>query len=450
MDNSSVSRRNFLKTSALTASAAVLVDAGTKNVFAAGSDVIKIGLIGCGGRGKGAVNDCIKGGELVGAKVQVVAVADMFEDQARGAKKRFESLGDACKISDDHIFWGFDAYKKLIDSGVDMVLHAGPPAFRPAHIKAAIEAGKHIFMEKPIAVDPVGCRVIIEASKLAEQKKLGVVCGTQSRHRTSYLEVMKRIHGGDIGELVSGQCYYLNGGIWFRDKKGPMANVSDLEWQCYNWYHWDWLSGDQVVEQHIHKIDIMNWCFNGPPKKIWAVGGRQTRDLAILPLLKDSPDLKRMGETDGHPNMLGNIYDHISAEMEYANGARCVSISGHIAHASERVGERIVGTKGESNCSAIIKGEKPYEYKGEVPNPQVQEHADLIKSIRDGTPLNEGLRIAESTLTAVGIRISAYTGRELSWDWLMNSSQQDLLPRDLKPGPGHFPPVALPGITKLV
>jgi predicted dehydrogenase len=148
--------------------------------------------------------------------------------------------------------------------------------------------------------------------------------------------------------------------------------------------------------------------------------------------------------------MLGNIYDHITAEMEYPNGARCVSISGHIAHASERVDERIVGTKGESNCSGIIKGEKPYEYKGETPNPQVQEHADLIKSIRDGTPLNEGIRIAESTLTAVGIRMSAYTGRELSWDWLMNSSQLDLVPKDLKPGPGHFPPIAMPGITKLI
>jgi predicted dehydrogenase len=452
MDNSSVSRRSFLKTSACTASAAVLADIGTKHVFAAGSDKIKIGLIGCGGRGKGAVNDCFNGAKHVGAQVEIIAVGDLYEDQAKNAKKDFATkLGEGCKINDDHVFWGFDAYRKVIDSGVDMIIHAGPPAFRPPHIKAAIEAGKHIFMEKPVAVDPVGCRMIIEASKMATEKKLGVVCGTQRRHAPNYIETMKRIHAGDIGELVGGQCYWgFGGGIWFREKTGIYEKLSDIEWQCHNWYHWDWLSGDQVCEQHIHNIDVLNWCFNGPPKKIFAAGGRVSRDNQILPNLKNTADLERMGKTDGHYNMLGNIYDHMAAELEYANGARCVSISGHVTGGSSRVCERIVGTKGTSNCAGKIEGEKPFDYKGESPSSMTLEHADLLKSIMDGKPLNEGIRIAESTLTAVGIRMSSYTGRELQWDWLMNASKLDIVPKDLKPGPGHFPAVAIPGVTKLV
>ena len=203
MDSSSVSRRSFLKTSAVATGAAVLSNIAANNVFAAGTDTFKVGLIGCGGRGKGAVNDCVNGAKHVGAKVEIVAVGDLFEEQAKGAKKTFsEKLGEACKINDDHVFWGYDAYKKVIDSGVNMIIHAGPPAFRPPHIKAAIEAGKHIFMEKPVAVDPVGCRMIIDASKMATDKKLGVVCGTQRRHDPRYMETMKRIHDGDIGELT--------------------------------------------------------------------------------------------------------------------------------------------------------------------------------------------------------------------------------------------------------
>ncbi|OGV60169.1 MAG: hypothetical protein A2283_19585 [Lentisphaerae bacterium RIFOXYA12_FULL_48_11] len=453
MDSSSVSRRGFIKTSALTAGAAVLADIGAKQVFAAGSDTIKIGLIGCGGRGKGAVNNCIDAAKLVGAKVEIIAVADLFEESAKGAKTGFAKLGEACKINDDHVFWGFDAYKKLIGSGVDMVLHAGPPAFRAPHVMAAIEAGKHIFMEKPVAVDPVGCRMIMEASKMAAEKKLSIVCGTQRRHQNNYLENMKRIHAGDIGELVGGQCYWgFGGGIWFRDKKGAFEKLSDLEWQCHNWYHWDWLSGDQICEQHIHNIDVLNWCFQGPPKKIFAAGGRMSRDNQILPQVKDSPHLERMGKTDGHYNMLGNIYDHMAAELEYPNGARCVSISGHVSGGSSRVGERIVGTKGTSTCSGVIEGEKPFRYEGQKSDPggMTMEHADLLSSVMGKGPyLNEGQRIAESTLTAIGIRMSAYTGRELQWDWLLQS-KTDIVPKELKPGAGHFPAIAVPGVTKLI
>ena len=318
------------------------------------------------------------------------------------------------------------------------------------HFKAAVEAGKHIFMEKPVAVDPVGCRSIIESSKMAAQKKLSVICGTQRRHQTSYMETMKRIHGGDIGELVGGQCYWLGSGIWFRKKEGFTAALSDIEWQCYNWYHWDWLSGDQVVEQHIHNIDIMNWCFNGPPKKFMARGGRANRDAEIMPLVKDSPDFARMGETNGHPNILGNIYDHTAGELEYANGVRILSMGGHTPKSQGRVGERIVGTKGVSNCADTITGEKPFSFKGDETNPMILEHVDLQRSIRAGDAANEGIRMAETTLTAIGIRMAAYTGREFSWEWLMNSSKLDIFPKEIKPGPGIFPAIAIPGFTQLV
>jgi len=433
MDLGSVSRRSFLKTSAMAAGSVMLADIAATRVLGAttGSDKIRVGIIGCGGRGRGAGKNCIESS----SGIEIVAAADLFEGQAKGAQREF-------KIQDDHVFWGFDAYSKLIASDVDMIIDAGPPGFRPEHLLAAAKAGKHIFTEKPVGVDPAGCRIVIEAANICKEKKLGFVAGTQRRHEFRYVETMKKIHDGAIGELLSGQCYWVGGGIWFRGKD---AKLSDLEWQCHNWYHWDWLSGDQVCEQHIHNIDVMNWCFNGPPKKIWAQGGRQSRDEVILPQIKDTPDFKRMGETNGHPNMLGNIYDHITAELEYPNGARCFSVSGHIPKGNGRVGERIVGTKGTSTCQDRAQGTNPGNH-----DPYVQEHADLIKSIRDGNPLNEGVRVAESTLTAIGIRMSAYTGREFSWDWLMKASKLDIVPKDLKPGPGHFPAIAIPGTTQLV
>ena len=405
----------------------------------ANSKIVNVGVVGCGGRGTGAAKNCLDSSP----GVNITAVADMFREQADRAAKQFQ-------VAPDRVFSGADAYQQLMNTDVDLVILAAPPGFRPMHFKAAIEAGKHVFMEKPVAVDPVGCRLIIELSNLAKEKKLAVVAGTQRRHQASYIEVMKRIHGGDIGELVGGQCYWLGGGIWYRRKEGFTAQLSDLEWQCYNWYHWDWLSGDQVVEQHIHNIDVMNWCFNGPPKKFLASGGRQVRDSDIMPLVKDSPDFQRMGQTNGHPNILGNIYDHICAELEYANGARVVSMGRHALKSANRVGERIVGTKGVSNCSDQIQGEKPFSFTEKQIDPMVQEHTDLIKSIRAGEPLNEGVRMAESTLTAVGIRMSAYTGREFSWDWLYKSSKLEIFPKEIKPGAGIFPPIAVPGTTELI
>ncbi|HEY0943725.1 MAG TPA: Gfo/Idh/MocA family oxidoreductase, partial [Opitutaceae bacterium] len=415
---SGLSRRDFVKLSTLSTGAALLSQIGAPRLFGAvaGSDRIRVGVIGCGGRGSGAAQNCLEAAH----GVEIVALADLFPQQVEKARAKFN-------VPPDHCFSGFDAYQKLLATDVDLVILAAPPGFRPAHFEAAVAAGKHVFMEKPVAVDPVGCRAVIATAKRAKEKNLAVVAGTQRRHQPSYLETMKRIHGGDIGELVGGQCYWNGSGIWFREKKDWLADLSDFEWQCWNWYHWDWLSGDQIVEQHIHNIDIMNWAFGGPPVKFMGMGGRQNRG--------DIP---------------GNIWDHFSVEMEYANGARVQSMCRHAPKSATRVAERVVGTKGVSDCEAAIKGEKSFTYAGPNPNPLVQEHTDLIASIRNGAPLNEGEQVAISTLTAVGGRISAYTGREISWNWLLNASQLDLFPKTCAPGPGLFTPIAVPGITALV
>ncbi|MEY4941131.1 MAG: putative oxidoreductase YvaA, partial [Verrucomicrobiota bacterium] len=261
-----LSRRAFVKLSG----AAVVSGLAASRVVAAsaGSDTIRVGLVGCGGRGTGAALNCRESSP----GVKIVALADLFERQVTATRAKLG--GD---INQEQCFWGFDAYKKLLATDIDLVILATPPGFRPGHFAAAVAAGKNVFMEKPVAVDPVGVRAVIATAKLAKEKRLAVVAGTQRRHQPSYLETMKRIHGGDIGELVGGQCYWIGSDIWFREKKDWLAELSDFEWQCWNWYHWDWLSGDHIVEQHIHNIDVMNWAYGGPPAKFIAMGGRQNR-----------------------------------------------------------------------------------------------------------------------------------------------------------------------------
>ncbi|MDP3068953.1 MAG: Gfo/Idh/MocA family oxidoreductase [Opitutaceae bacterium] len=414
----SLSRRDFVRLSAAAGGAALASGLVTPRALGAhaGSDRIRVGLVGCGGRGTGAAKDCL----AAAPGVELVALGDLFERQVTAAKTRL-------KLEQAAGFWGFDAYQKVLASDIDLVILATPPGFRPMHFEAAIAAGKHVFMEKPVAVDPVGCRQVIATAAIAKQKKLAVGAGTQRRHQASYIETIKRIHDGAIGELVGGQCYWNGDGIWFREKTGWLADVSDFEWQCWNWYHWDWLSGDQVVEQHIHNIDVMNWAFGGPPVKFYGMGGRQTRG-----------------------TLAGNIWDHIATELEYANGARVTSMCRHTPKSSQRVGERVVGTRGTSDCATSIKGEKAYKYEGPNVSPMVQEHTDLIASIRRGEPLNEGERVALSTLTAIGCRISAYTGRELSWNWLMNGSKLDIFPKSIAAGPGYYPTIPMPGQLELV
>jgi predicted dehydrogenase len=406
---------------------------------ARGSGKIKVGLLGCGGRGNGAMRNCLD----ADPGIEIIALADLFESQVKRTRDRImndSKYEGRAKIDNDHMFWGFDCHEKLVQCDADLLLMATAPAFRGRQMMAAVNAGKHIFTEKPVATDVAGCREVMKASKIAEQKGLAIVCGTQRRHELSRVELMKRIHDGAIGELVGGQCYWYGGGIWYR---GYKEGLSELEWQCYNWYHFNWLSGDQICEQHIHNIDVLNWCFNGPPKKFMAVGGRAWRSYNDSQI-KSAKEVCRTYNDDSEADWEkynGDIWDHIFAEFEYANGARCLSFSGH-SPGTGRNGEKVVGTKGTSDCRMGITGENTWRYEGENINGMLLEHADLIKSIRSGKVLNEGQRIAESTLTAIGARTAAYTGQDISWDWLMNSSKQELVPRELGPGKGIFYPIA--------
>lgn len=429
-----ISKKNI----ATAAGAVALVGSVARVAHAQGSGKIKVGLLGCGGRGNGALRQCLQ----ADPGVEVIALADLFESQVRKTRDRImrdSKFEGRVKIDDDHLFWGFDCHEKLARCEADLLLMATAPAFRGRQMMAAVNAGKHIFTEKPVATDVAGCREVMKASKIAEQKGLAIVCGTQRRHEFNRVELMKRIHDGQMGELVGGQCYWYGGGIWY---KGYQEGMSELEWQCYNWYHFNWLSGDQICEQHIHNIDIMNWCFNGPPKKFMSVGGRAWRSYnedQIGPA-KEVCRKYNNGSDVAWEKYNGDIWDHIFAEFEYENGARCLSFSGH-SPGTQRYDEKIVGTKGTSNCNNRITGENSWSFEGKSVNGMDQEHIDLIQSIRSGNLLNEGQRIAESTLTAIGARIAAFTGQAFSWDRLLNSSQ-DLVPKTLGPGRGVFYPTA--------
>ena len=427
-----VSRRDFIKTSAAVSLAAMVP--GAARAFAGGSDKIRVGLLGCGGRGTGATIDCLESAE----GVELMAMGDLFKDQLDNSLTKLKENVPAnkLKVTRRTSFVGWDAYKKVIASKVNLIIMAPPPHFRPLHLKAAIEAGKHVFMEKPVAVDPPGVRCIIATSELAEKKGLAIVAGTQRRHQLHYLDIMKRVHGGQIGEIVAGQCYWNMEALWVDRVKELMARRkeeqwSDMEWQVRNWLFHTWLSGDHIVEQHVHNIDVINWAIGAHPFQALGMGGREVRT---------GPEW-------------GNVFDHFAVEFEYPGGVRVLSMCRQTAGASSQVSERVVGTNGSiytDSSTGYIEGPDDYKYEGESPNPYVMEHTDLIASIRSGKPLNEGRRIAESTLSAIMGRMSAYTGRELKWDWAMNASKLDLTPPKYEFGDAPEPVVAVPGQTELV
>jgi predicted dehydrogenase len=418
-------RREFCKTAAAASMAAVMP--GSLGVFAQGSDAIKVGVIGCGGRGTGAALDCL----TADPAVEIVALGDLVPDRVQSSLKRLtEKFPNRVKVPANRQFTGFDNYLGVVSvPEVNLVVTAAPPGFRPLHLKAIVGAGKHIFMEKPVAVDPVGVRSVIASSELAAQKRLAIVAGTQRRHQASYVEMLKRIHDGQIGEVVAAQVYWNQGDLWVRKQEPGM---SDMEWQCRNWLYFSWLSGDHIVEQHVHNIDVAMWALGALPRNVSAMGGRQAR---VAP-------------------EFGNIYDHFAVEYEFANGVRVSSYCRQTKGCAQRVEERIVGTKGVALSNGTqnnreIRGEKPWLSDGKETNPYVQEHIDLIASIRAGKPLNEGRQIAESTMCAIMGRMSAYTGRAMSWDWAMKTSALDLSPAKYAFGPNPVHPVAIPGTTEL-
>ena len=420
-----MSRRGFIKASAAVSLSAL--GAGAGNVFAAGSDKVRVGLIGCGGRGLYDSTNCVNSAQ----NVEITAMGDLFRDRLDGTLKRLkESVPEKIKVTQETCFVGWDAYKKVLDCDVDMVILTQPPHFRPQHLRATVEAGKHVFMEKPVAVDPVGVRSVIESSELAEKKNLTIVAGTQMRRIAHLVAIMKRILNGDIGEILSGQCV-RNGGSMMNWGAQRQPGWSDMETQIRRWLFYTWLSGDFIAEMHVHNLDIMNWVMNSHPVQCVGMGGRQVRTA----------------------EKYGNVYDHFAIEYEYPNGVRIEYMGRQIDGCSERNNQRVVGTKGSAYMdfgNAVIEGQNPFKYDGPIPNPCIRQHADQIAAIRNGVRLNEGKRIAESTLTAIMGRMSAYSGRALKWDWAMNASKLDLSPAGYEFGDLAVRPVAIPGKTPLI
>jgi predicted dehydrogenase len=419
-------RRDFLKSSTAAGLATLL--AVSPRIYAAGSDKIRIGQIGCGNRGRHDLKNCLKANE----NVEITVMGDLFKDQLDGAFAEItKEFPDKIKVTPDTSFVGFDAYKKVLSCDIDMVMLTEIPHFRPAHFKAAVEAGKHVFMEKPVAVDPAGVRSVIETSQAAEPKGLKIVAGTQMRRIAHLVAGIERIHNGQIGDIVAGQCVRHGDGLMNWGAGQRKAEWSDMEWQLRRWLFMTWLSGDFIAEQHIHNLDIINWALQSHPVQCLASGGRQVRT---------APEY-------------GDVYDHFAVEYEYPNNVRIQYMGEQIDGCTDRNDQWLSGTKGTAYLDfsqAVIKGQNPWKSGSGSPNPELKQHADHIAAIREGIPLNEGRRVAESTLTAIMGRMSAYTGRALKWDWAMNASKLDLTPPSYEFGELPMPPVAMPGKTKLI
>jgi predicted dehydrogenase len=416
-----VTRRTFIHTTA----AATAAFGFRGGVHASGSDVIRVGLVGCGGRGTGAARDALLGSE----GVELVALGDLFPDRLEKCRAQLATerpaVAERNKVTDERCFTGFDAYKKVLESDIHLVILATPPGFRPAHLAAAVAAGKHIFAEKPVAVDAAGIRSVLGTYEVALQKGLGIGVGTQRRHQPEYLATIERIKDGAIGDVLSGQVFWNQGALWSREK---LSEWSDTEWQIRNWLYFAWLSGDHIVEQHVHNIDVANWVLGAHPVKATGIGGRQSR---IAP-------------------QYGHIYDHFAVDFEYANGARVMSMCRQIQGTRGRIEEQFIGTRGAGKADGRITGRNAWSWQDpEQPvNPYVQEHTDLVASLRSGKPYNELKQVAESTLTAILGREAAYTGQEITWDEMLNADQ-DLTPPQMAFAPLEIPPVAMPGVTNV-
>lgn len=424
------SRREFIKKSS--AVAATTAFAGfhiAGPTFGQNMDPIRVGLVGCGGRGTGAAENAVS----AAPNVQVVAMGDLFQDQVDKSLSALEkSLGgnfsSMIKVDKDHQFSGFDAFKKVIDSeNVNYVILATPPGFRPEHFEYAVNAGKNIFSEKPVAVDPVGCRRFMKAGELSIQKGLAVGAGLQRRHTPSYLDVVGKIQNGDIGDVKGARAYCCSGDYLLREQE---PGESDMSWQIRNWRYFTWMSGDHIVENQVHLLDVCNWVLGMHPVKAFGMGGKQVLTAAKY----------------------GTIYDHFTIDYEYSNGVHMCAMSRQQNGTTRRVGSGFVGCTGEAimyepNLLLKPQGGKtyrvPYVARGDKP-PHLQVHVALIESIRNGNPMNESKRIAEATMTGIMGRESAYTGQELTWDEVM-ASDLNLTPSKYEFGPGPVPVIPQPG-----
>lgn len=426
------SRRAFLGAAAVGALAMSCAKSSTPKVSAPvlpeqapDGPELTAGLIGCGGRGTGAALNFLN----AGPNLKITALGDVFQDRLDGCLQKIQEQTKQT-VSADRCFVGFDAYQKVIDSGVDIVILATPPHFRPMQFEAAVAANKHVFMEKPVAVDPVGAKKVIEAAGQAKTKNLVVVTGTQRHHQRQYVETYARVMSGAIGKIVGARCYWDQSQLWYRERQ---PGWSDMEWMIRDWVNWTWLSGDHIVEQHVHNIDVINWFTGKMPSKAVGFGAR-------------------------HRRVTGDQYDFFSVDFEYDDGMHMQSYCRQIDGCANNVSEFIVGTEGSTNCMDTIwnldgsikwkfvqieegqsKEKLPYEvtYGEKVRSPYDQEHTDMVTAIRRSEALNEARLTAESTLCGIMGRISAYTGKEVTWKEMMDS--------DLRLGPETYEmgPVAM-------
>jgi len=423
------SRRSFLQnTGAAVAGGALAASiAAPTSVHAAGSETIKVGLIGCGGRGTGAATNALR----ADPNVQLTAMADAFRDRLDLSHKNLvNSFGSKVAVDEDKKFVGFDAYKQLMQTDVDVVLLCTPPHFRPAMLEAAVAADKHIFCEKPVAVDPAGVRKVLQTVQKAKEKNLNVVSGLCWRYDYGVRETMKRIQDGAIGDIVAIQENYLTGGLWHRGRK---PEWSEMEYQMRNWLYFTWLSGDHIVEQHIHSLDKALW-LNGdkPPVRAFGLGGRQVRS----------------AEKWGH------IYDHFAICYEWESGVKTFAYTRQMGQCHNDVDDFVLGTKGKAAVLGtrrrprISNADGDWHYQGERPSMYDVEHRELFAALRSGNTINNGEYMSNSTLLAIMGREACYTGQMITWDDLLNS-ELDLSPAKYEWGDVIQPSVAIPGSTKL-
>lgn len=428
-NDSLLSRRDLLKAAA---GATVLI-AGATNINRLGAqsaDKLKLGVIGCGGRGTYDTTQCLK----AAPNVELVAAGDLFQDQLdeylATIKKKFEGQ---FKVTPDTAFVGWDAIDKVLAAGPDLVILTTPPAFRPAHFRSAVNANKHVFMEKPVAVDPVGAQHVIETAKMADEKGLKVAVGTQARKMDHRIEMRKRMLDGQIGDILCVKCVRTGGsmGDWGMQERKP--EMSDMEWQVRRWLFHTWLSGDFIAEMHIHELDIVSWMLqDAEPEKLRAFGARSARPAGDL---------------------FGDSYDQYSAVYEYPNDLQVTYMGNQIDGTSATTFERFYGTKGVAYTDwsgSKITGENPWTFEGESNNPVITQHQDHVKAILENTPYNDAARVAKTTMLAIAGRMSAYSAKEIKYSWALNASKLSIVPENLSFDSAPKIEIPVPGKVALI
>ncbi|MBI5431842.1 MAG: Gfo/Idh/MocA family oxidoreductase [Planctomycetes bacterium] len=422
---SSIDRRQLVRGAGLGALGLGVVALSAKHAAAAPSfalaqapdgPLLKAGLIGCGGRGSGAAFDFL----AAGPNLTITALADLFPDRLNGTREELKR-SKAIDVPESRCFVGFDAYKQLLETDVDVVLLATPPHFRPEHFREAVRARKHVFLEKPVAVDAPGARSVMASAKKAAAAGLSVVTGTQRRHQAAYRAAYEQVKAGALGEIVSANCYWNQDQLWFRERE---AGWTDMEWMIRDWVNWGWLSGDHIVEQHVHNLDVIHWFTGKLPKSAVGFGAR-------------------------HRRVTGDQFDMFSVDYVYEGGMHVHSMCRQITGCASNVSELVVGTKGWTDCrSKIVDHEGKTIWLRDAkddPSPYAQEHVDLVTAIRTNKPFNEAENTALSSLVAVMGRISAYTGREVTWEEALGSDER-LGPATYALGPVDLPrTVPMPG-----